>query len=210
VLLLKEVHYRACSLLHIWQLYCVKLVLLHSALHAGSALAKAVAAFVSHARAVLVVSRLPSCVSADLVLRCTEGYLDFSMQICRCRCNTWMLASRLVSRQYCYLGIPVIPTLKRPVVGAAAALAMGRSQLLYTGTTCQHHCPHTSSTANTTSEADQAPRQPVLIDQSVIGCYTEHRPFGEPTKGSLGTAEQLRTETKMTYFHEPSFPSVRL
>jgi hypothetical protein len=25
-------------------------------------------------------------------------------------------------------------------------------------------------------------------DQSVIGCYTEPRAFGEPTKGSLGKA----------------------
>ena len=28
--------------------------------------------------------------------------------------------------------------------------------------------------------------------ESVIGCYKEHRPFGEPTKGSLGKAVILQ------------------
>ena len=31
-------------------------------------------------------------------------------------------------------------------------------------------------------------------DYSVFGCYTEHRPFGEPTKGSLGKATFNRNE----------------
>ena len=35
--------------------------------------------------------------------------------------------------------------------------------------------------------------------QSVIGCYTEHRPFGEPTKGSLGEATPYQNKvTKRT------------
>jgi hypothetical protein len=38
--------------------------------------------------------------------------------------------------------------------------------------------------------------------QSVIGCYTEHRPFGEPTKGSLGEATPYQNKvTKSTNCH---------
>jgi hypothetical protein len=33
------------------------------------------------------------------------------------------------------------------------------------------------------------------ISNSVIGCYTEHRPFGEPSKGSLGKATPNRSKS---------------
>jgi hypothetical protein len=135
-----------------WQLYCVKLVLLHSALDACSALAKAVAAFVPHAWAVLVVSRFPACLSADLALGCAEGYLDSLVHIRKCRCNMDPAAQRGCLQTRCCLPILVLPTLNRPPApGAAATLAMARSQFLYTRTTRQHHCPHTISIANTTS-----------------------------------------------------------
>jgi hypothetical protein len=37
---------------------------------------------------------------------------------------------------------------------------------------------------------------------SVIGCYTEHRPFGEPTKGSMGKATPNRDKNDQP--HQPS------
>jgi hypothetical protein len=39
------------------------------------------------------------------------------------------------------------------------------------------------------------PCYPKVICESVIGCYTEHRPFGEPTKGSLGKATPNRNKS---------------
>jgi hypothetical protein len=35
---------------------------------------------------------------------------------------------------------------------------------------------------------------PKIVYQSVIGSYTEHRPFGEPTEGSRGKANRTKTK----------------
>jgi hypothetical protein len=46
----------------------------------------------------------------------------------------------------------------------------------------------------------------LLLTQSVIGCYTEHRPFGEPTEGLLGKATP--NQNKMTNRTNRPFQSV--
>ena len=60
----------------------------------------------------------------------------------------------------------------------------------------QGFCTDNSSSDSERQLAARCAALDVKID-SVIECYTEHRPFGEPTKGSLGKATPNRNKMTM-------------
>ena len=67
---------------------------------------------------------------------------------------------------------------------------------------------HKRATWGCGKRATSSAVSPTQGHHSVIGCYTENRPFGEPTKGSMGKATPNRDKNDQP--HQPSFFSVTI